>query len=62
MDVRAVVRPQQEVDMCVSDESAGVVYLSEPELGLAKAEHERLLAPLHKVPSEVLLLCLLRIT
>jgi hypothetical protein len=37
--------------MCVSDESAGVVYLSEPELGLAKAEHERLLAPLHKVPS-----------
>lgn len=57
-----MVRPQQEVDMCVSDESAGVVYLSEPELGLAKAEHERLLAPLHKVPSEILLSCLLRIT
>jgi hypothetical protein len=48
--------------MCLSDESAGVVYLSEPELGLAKAEHERLLAPLHKVPSEVLLRRLLCIT
>jgi hypothetical protein len=35
--------------MCLSDETAGMVFLSEAEVGLPKVEHERLLAPLQKV-------------
>jgi hypothetical protein len=41
--------------MCLSDETAGMVYLSEAEVGLPKVEHERLLAPLQKVLLPLLL-------
>jgi len=46
--VRVVLRPNQDVDVCLGDGTAGVVYLDEGDMRLAKDKQELRLASLHK--------------